>query len=366
MASKQRWVRWLAVAFVAAWVTCLTTLAVLASVLVEARDATLLVIDTDAGADDAVAILELLRAEEIHLGRARSGAWSGARRETKVIGITCVMGNTGVDNVTRNVLATLENARRLDVPVFKGAGSPLLPPKLEFSGYFGDDGFGDFLPAGPPDGDHVQADPAAYALVRLAREHKGQLSLLCIGPLTNVALALRLDEAFLDNLQDLFILGGAAYGNGNFRPGAEFNMYADAESAEVVFDAIPVGKPAFLLPWETALDANLPVAWRRDVLGAAGTPAMAFLNQAESVVLATQSTWNSADGLLAAHVLDASLCQATRAVRVSVLSGGGPGRGVTLVDHSNTTGLPANVVLVDRPDVGAYQRLLLRLLGSQS
>lgn len=164
-------------------------------------------------------------------------------------------------------------------------------------------------------------------------------------------------------------------------------MYADADAALVVFDAIPAGKPAFLLPWEACLDAELPVvssssefpylkasvlvtlrlqAWRRDVLGAADTAYVAFLNRAESVVLATQSTWNSADGLLAAHVLDERVCPPGEAVHVAVLSGPGPGRGVTLVDHSNTTGLPANAVLVEKPDVSAFQRMLLRLLGSPS
>ncbi|XP_034232013.1 uncharacterized protein C1683.06c-like [Thrips palmi] len=353
--------RWLTAAVVAVWAVCLTTLAVLASVLVEAPDVRVLVIDTDAGADDAVAILELLRAEEMHIGRD----WTGRRRETRVLAITCVFGNTGVENVTKNVLATLETAGRQDVPVYTGAGVALLPPKPTYDFYFGEDGFGDFLPPGPPDVNKVQPEHAAAALVRLAREHKGQLSLLCIGPLTNIALAVRLDAAFLDNLRDLFILGGAAHGNGNYKPGAEFNMYSDPDAAMIVLDAVPTDKPAFLLSWETALDAELPVAWRRDVLGAAGTADVAFLNRAEGVLLATLPTWNSADGLLAAHILDARVCPPGKAVRVDVLSGQGPGRGVSLVDHSNTTRLPANAVLVEKPDVAAFQRLLLRLLGSK-
>jgi hypothetical protein len=104
--------------------------------------------------------------------------------------------------------------------------------------------------------------------------------------------------------------------------------------------------------------------WRREVLGAGETKAVRLLNLAERVVLARPSdSWSCSDGLLAAHVLTGSTLSACRLVRMSVLGGPGPGRGVSLVDHSNTTGLPGNTILLEKPDVTAFQRLLLRLLA---
>lgn len=104
------------------------------------------------------------------------------------------------------------------------------------------------------------------------------------------------------------------------------------------------------------------------MLGSSGTRSTAFLNLAERVSLAeaaaSGSPWTCADGLLAAAFLDARVAAPARAVRVSVVAGAGAGRGVSLVDHANTTGLAANAVLLERPDAAAFQRLLLRLLAS--
>ncbi|XP_026290342.1 uncharacterized protein LOC113215011 isoform X1 [Frankliniella occidentalis] len=311
-----------------------------------------LVVDTDAGADDAVAILEILQAEARNL------------RPFRTIAITCVQGNTGVENVTRNVLATLKIADRLDIPVYAGAAVALLPPRPSYSGFFGSDGFGDFLdtfPAEPAPEQYLREGPAAVALVRLVKENPGQLTLVCIGPLTNVALAARLDPGFLDNLRDLFILGGAARGNGNAAPGAEFNVLGDPGAAAVVLEAVT--KPVYLLPWETVMDAELPMEWRVKELGEVRSIAMKFLNLAESVALSKMSTWTSGDGLLAAHLIDGAVAPFGRAVRVAVLVGEGPARGVTLVDYANTTGLPANAVLIEKPDTSLFKRLLLDLLG---
>lgn len=90
-----------------------------------------------------------------------------------MLAVTCVSGNTGVRNVTRNVLATLRSVGRLDVPVFRGAEQSLLytPPTDNF---FGDDGFGDFLPTSLGDDGRVQVEHAAVALVRLAARFPGK------------------------------------------------------------------------------------------------------------------------------------------------------------------------------------------------
>ncbi|KAK3911613.1 hypothetical protein KUF71_021274 [Frankliniella fusca] len=334
--------------------------AALASVVVEvpaphldAAEKTL-VVDTDAGADDALAILELLLMEKIN-------------PKFKTVAITCVQGNTGVENVTKNVLATLKIVDRLDVPVYTGAAAPLLPPQPAVDPYFGSDGFGDFLAGAtvvsvPDPLLYVPEEPAAVALVKLAKKNPGQLSLVCIGPLTNVALAARLDPSFLDNLRELFILGGAARGNGNTAPGTEFNVHGDPGAFAAVLGSVKT--PVYLMPWETVLGAELPMMWRIKVLGKLQSLPVQFLNYAEAVSLPKMTGWTSGDGLMAAFVIDPTVAAVGRAVRVQVLVGEGPGRGVTLVDHSNTTALPGNAVLIEQADPAAFRRVLLTLLNS--
>ncbi|KAJ4436326.1 hypothetical protein ANN_18957, partial [Periplaneta americana] len=198
-----------------------------------------LIIDTDAGADDAVAILMAL-----------------GQTDVDVIALTCVNGNTALDNVVVNVLKTLKTAGRLDIPVFAGATASLVttPPT---DNYFGQDGFGDFEYPDPPDPDTLlQDERAADALVRLAKETPGELTLLALGPLTNVALAIRLDSGFLSNLKNIVVMGGSVEGVGNALPGIEFNFYIDPVAAHIVFNSSDSAQPIYMLPLETVLQRN--------------------------------------------------------------------------------------------------------------
>jgi len=175
-----------------------------------------LIIDTDPGVDDAMAIFYAAAADDIEL-----------------LGLTSIFGNVTVDMATRNALRLLE-AAGLDIPVAAGAKTPLaLPPFTPSFHVHGDEGFGD-IPAVTPKGKALE-ESAADFLCRMAREHKGELVLCPIGPLTNIAQAIQQDPEFASNVKRIVLMGGSYRESGNITPHAEANIYHDPHAAEVVF-----------------------------------------------------------------------------------------------------------------------------------
>jgi purine nucleosidase len=176
-----------------------------------------LILDTDTGVDDAVAILYAL---------GSPGA--------ELVAVTGVAGNVGVDQVTRNNLALLGVCGREDIEVARGAARPLVADPITASSH-GPEGLGYARLADP------RAEPsprsAPELLVAESRRVPGQLVLVATGPLTNVALALRLDPELPRLLRRLVIMGGAFHHAGNVSPTAEFNIAADPEAAKAVLDA---------------------------------------------------------------------------------------------------------------------------------
>lgn len=179
---------------------------------------TKLIIDTDPGIDDAMAIFYAAAAPDIEL-----------------LGLTTIFGNVTTDMAARNALRLLE-AADLDLPVARGADKPLvLPPFKPSFHVHGDEGFGD-IPAAEPKGQIIEEDAADF-LIRMAREHKGELVVCPIGPLTNIAIAIQRDPEFVTNCKRIVIMGGSLQEGGNITPHAEANIYHDPHAADVVFGA---------------------------------------------------------------------------------------------------------------------------------
>ena len=174
-----------------------------------------LIIDTDPGIDDAMAIFH-----------------AAASPDVELLGLTTIFGTVTVETATRNALRLVEVAG-LDVPIAQGASVPLKQPAITPSAHVhGAEGFGD-IPAAEPAGKPVE-ETAAKFLVRMAREHRGDLVLCPIGPLTNIAAAIQLDPEFITNVARIVVMGGGISG-GNITPYAEANFYHDSHAAEVVF-----------------------------------------------------------------------------------------------------------------------------------
>lgn len=193
------------------------------------------VLDVDPGIDDALAILLALRSPEIEL-----------------VGLTTVFGNVLVDQGTRNALALLAAVGAAGVEVHRGADRPLAGRATTATFFHGADGVGNIgLPESP-----VTAFPPAAAefLVAAAAEDAEPLTLIALGPLTNLAAACRLDPGWVARLERLIIMGGAVGVPGNVTPVAEANFYADPEAAAIVLAS---GAPITLVGLDVTMRAAI-------------------------------------------------------------------------------------------------------------
>lgn len=176
-----------------------------------------IIIDTDPGVDDALAILLALRSPEL-----------------KVEAITPVAGNVPLDYTLPNALRLVEIAGRPDIPVAAGASHPLVRNLITAAHVHGNNGLaGVEFPA--PKIKPVR-ESATEIIRRVVRSSPGEITVVAVGPLTNVATALRADPELAGMLRAIVIMGGSLSG-GNATPAAEFNLYADPEAARIVFDA---------------------------------------------------------------------------------------------------------------------------------
>jgi purine nucleosidase/pyrimidine-specific ribonucleoside hydrolase len=223
-------------------------------------DSVLAVIDTDPGIDDALALLY---------------AWGSPG--LRLAGITTVAGNVDVDEATRNLFRLIALRQPFPPPVVaRGAAAPLARPLVTARGYHGEDGLGgltDWLPVTPVLSPLAAADFIAQA----ARDAREPLTLIALGPLTNVALALARDRRALGRLARVVIMGGAVDVPGNVTPTAEFNFHVDPEAARQVLEA---GLNVDLVPLDATQQALLPRAELESALarhpGAFATRCAAF------------------------------------------------------------------------------------------
>jgi purine nucleosidase len=163
-------------------------------------------IDTDTASDDAVALIMAIHAPDV-----------------RVAAITTVAGNVDVDQATRNALYTVELCGS-DIPVYSGAGKPLLRAHQNARWFHGNDGLGN---RGYPPPQRVPEErPAVEAITETVEANPG-LVVVTLGPLTNLALALALKPSIVAKVGRCVIMGGAPCCEGNVTPAAEFNMWAD-------------------------------------------------------------------------------------------------------------------------------------------
>lgn len=304
-----------------------------------------LLIDTDPGVDDALAIL-----------MAHEGA--------AVAGLCIAAGNVGLQHTVRNA-RTLVDLLAVETPIFAGCPEPLVrAPDEDASFVHGLDGFGDvgFAPPRAP----VADEHAALALLRLTRERPGELTLVALGPLTNLALALRLDPSLPQRVARLVVMGGAVTGHGNTgRVPAEFNIGFDPEAAHVVFEAFPLFD---LVDWE----ATLRYAFDEEAFDrwlAAGDHRARFFAK----IYATARAYNrrserrgviAADALAMAVALDPSIIMRSERRHVHIELDGRWTRGATVVDWARRLGGTAQANVVLEVDQGRFAQLVQRALGA--
>lgn len=206
-------------------------------------------IDTDPGIDDALALIFALRSMEI-----------------EVNAVTTVAGNVPIELATRNLFRILtELSVPASFPVAQGAQAPLRRPLVSAGHIHGDDGLGNLDRLRRPDGSFLYPDPAiqlvshdgADLILETIRRCLDELVLIALGPLTNLAIAFERDPAIMRKVREVIIMGGAFAVPGNVTPSAEFNFYVDPEAAHQVLSA---GLPVQIVP----LDVTRQVILRRE------------------------------------------------------------------------------------------------------
>ncbi|MEV5592260.1 nucleoside hydrolase [Streptomyces sp. NPDC052496] len=272
------------------------------------------IIDTDPGVDDCWALLYL-----------------AAQPSVDIVAVGAIHGNVPTDIAAANALRILDVASLTDVPVAVGAPGPLQQALQTGQFVHGQDGLGGH--AGPPSTRRPVGESAAEQLVRLARQRPGELTLLALAPLTNVAIALRLEPRLPQLLRHVVVMGGAIGSPGNLTAWADANIGHDPEAGETVLRA---GFNLTLVPMGTTASAWVDGAWL-DEVAASGTPAARYATQVLDDYLAMHARVNDGrrgcvmhDPLTAAIMLDPAL--ATYEERQVVVELVGHARGATLVD----------------------------------
>ena len=208
------------------------------------------IIDTDPGLDDALALVIALRSPEL-----------------EVVGVTTVAGNIGLSTTTRNAGRMLALLGRPDIPIVSGAAEPLRRPHLDAAEIHGGDGIGGVAlpdPLRPPAG----ADAVAYLRAELAKRPAGTLRILALGPLTNIARLILDHPEDAARAESIVAMGGAVRDRGNVTAAAEFNVWADPEAYEVVLQS---GLPFVLAPLDVTRKVLATPDWS-ERLDAAGGP----------------------------------------------------------------------------------------------
>ena len=290
-----------------------------------------LVIDTDPGVDDALALI---------MAFAHAG--------TRIEAVTVVGGNVGLERTLANACTILDvlGADPATTPVFRGCDRPLLEEPVPATSH-GADGLGDCH--FPPSRRRVEAEHGAVALARLGNERPGALTLVALGPLTNVALALNLDPALPTKYRSLVVMGGAVRATGNMRrPSTEFNVATDPEAAAVVLHRWP---GLTLVPWEAAMTHVIPLDHLHELWALPG-PRAEFVRQiTEHRTDRTHDDYGisgmfAADPVAMAVALQPEIVTRAERRHVSVELAGHHTRGQTTVDWFGFGGAPPNAEVV--------------------
>ncbi|CAL9695945.1 unnamed protein product [Knipowitschia caucasica] len=313
----------------------------------------LVIVDTDCGIDDAQAILMALAAPQV-----------------QVLALTCVFGNADVNNVCQNVLRVLSVCGKEEVPVFRGSRGPLVGADCPLSDHFGSDGLGDVFKNKDPQWEQkIQKEHAVSAMIRLVSERPNQVSLVSLGPLTNLAMAVRLDPEFPQKLKDLYIMGGNMEGKGNVTLCAEFNFRMDPESAHVVLEDFLCC--TYIATWEFACRNKL--SWDFfDTLMSQDSAAARFMKTVTSQCWAYSRDalqnkrdvffgpgFVSYDSYAVAAFIDPGLITASQHCPVRVELQGTIGRGMMALDPTDVLKKAHKVFVFEKCDVEKFGQLMM-------
>ncbi|WP_349740637.1 nucleoside hydrolase [Roseateles cavernae] len=305
-----------------------------------------IIIDTDPGQDDAVAILLALASPEL-----------------EVLGLTTVAGNVPLALTSRNALMICELAGRRDIPVYAGADRPLLKPLVTAEFVHGKTGLdGPTLPE--PMLALAEGHAVDFLIDTLMREPVGSVTLCPLGPLTNIALALAREPRIAARIERIVLMGGGGFEGGNITPAAEFNIYVDPHAADLVFRA---GVPITMAPLDVTHQA-LTTRARVAAIRALGTP----LGEAVALWLEFFERFDEQkygqeggplhDPCVIAWLLRPELFTG-RDCHVAIETASPLTQGMTVIDWWGVTGKPANAHVLGGLDADGFYALITERLA---
>lgn len=305
-----------------------------------------IIIDTDPGQDDAVAILLALASPEL-----------------EVLGLTCVAGNVALPLTARNARVVCELAGRPDLPVFAGCAAPLRRDLVTAEYVHGNSGLDGIVLPEP-----AMALQPAHAVEFLIESLRGQpagtVTLCPLGPLTNIATAMTRAPDIVPRIAEIVLMGGGCFEGGNITPAAEFNIYVDPEAADIVFKS---GVPLVMIPLDVthkALTTRARVEAFRALGTQAGHAVASWTDFFERFDMAKYGSDGAPlhDPCVIAYLLRPDLFSG-RHVNVEIETLSALTRGMTVIDWWRVTDRPANAMVIGDVDADAFFALLTQRIG---
>jgi inosine-uridine nucleoside N-ribohydrolase len=298
-------------------------------------------IDTDTASDDAVALVMALRHPDVD-----------------VVGIGVVAGNVPLDLAVQNALYVAEVCGA-DVAVHAGADTPLIVPLQTGQHVHGTDGMGDI--GLPLTGRSPATGHAVDALLVASHRHSGELTLVTLGPLTNIAIAVRRDPTLARRVQRCVVMGAVADHVGNQSPVAEFNMWVDPHAVAVVLQS---GLPLELVGWDVSRHHAVIEPDEAAALRAIGTPAAVMCVDIQRVLTefcheeTKLAGFDLPDPIAMAYAIDPAVATDTRAVHCTVECDSPLTRGMVVMDLLGLSGRQPNALVVTAADRERFLAML--------
>ncbi|MDA0345270.1 MAG: nucleoside hydrolase [Proteobacteria bacterium] len=323
------------------------------------------IIDADTGSDDAVAILMALRDPKIN-----------------VLGITIVSGNVPLKQGIINTISTAELCE-LDVKIYAGADKPLTrsykevytleefsdhvkslsPDSISAQCVHGVDGMGDI--GVTPNQYEYEKTHAEDFLLESFNEHPNEITLVTLGPLTNIANIIKKDPTIVKKISHCYIMGGTSDGTGNVSAAAEYNIWVDPEAAEIVFNS---GLPITMVGWDNSYKYAMLKDNEIKSLKSINTPYADFCVDIQKTLIdLTYETYgfygfDLPDPITMAVALENSIILESQQLHVLIDTRDGITRGQTIVDYFNTEKGNQNVRVVTKSDKDKFLELLIDLV----
>lgn len=306
-----------------------------------------IIIDTDPGQDDAVAILLALASPE----------------DFEVLGVVAVAGNVGLHHNATNARKIVELAGRPDIPVYAGCSRPMRRTLVTAEHVHGDTGLnGPDLPA--PTIDLQPQHGVDYLIDTLMSAEPGSITLCTLGPLTNIAMALVKEPRIAERVAELVMMGGAYFEVGNITPAAEFNIYVDPDAADIVFRS---GIKLTVLPLDVThhmQSTPARLAAIKALGNKSGQAVYDMLTFSEGFDLKKYG-WEGAplhDPTVIAYLIDPTLFEG-RECNVTIETASELTIGMTVTDYWHVTDKPHNATYISTGNADGFYKLLTERLA---